>query len=963
MPKGEDITTKIKVDISNLKKGITEANKNIKLANAEFKAASAGMDDWTKSSDGLNAKLKQLNSVLVEENKKLDNYKSQLQAVEKAEQENGKKADELKAKLQQLSSQGISKTSDEYKKYEKALTDVEKEQTANANMADKLKVTILNQQAAVNKTEKEIQSYEKTLQEVSKAEKMSAKNGKSVEENLKQIAQKSDEAQESLNGLSSKLAGGIKKGLATLGTAITGFVTGLVASSEMSQDFVEDMGKLETAFTTSGHSAETAKKSYQEMVGILGETDQSVEAVNHLAKLTKSEQELAEWTNIAAGVYATFGDSLPLEGLTEAANETAKVGQVTGPLADALNWAGLSEDAFNNSLSKCNTEQERASLITKTLSELYRNAGNTYQETNKDLISARQATSDLASANAEMGKIVTPIVTKIKEAFAEFLSEATPKIKEFAESVDWNKFGETVKNALSKLTDALLWIIENKDIVIAGISGIIAAFAAAKIATFITALINVIKTIKSAAAAQGIFNAVMAANPIGLIVTAIGLLVAGIVLLIQNWDTVKEAAISCWEGIKNAWASACEWFSTNIIEPIKNIFSGMWEAVTGFFYNAWEGIKAIWNTVAGWFNINVVEPIKTFFAPLVEWFTQLFTSIKDFITSVWEVIKVLAQGCVIAIQEIWKIVSEWFNTNVIEPVKKFFEDLWNRIKLAAQTAWEFIVSIWNVVAEWFNTNIIQPVTKIFTELWEGIKTSASNTWNGIKEIWTVVSDWFNTTIIKPVGEFFTGMWENLKIGASNAWEGIKIIFSNITNWFRDKFSEAWTAVKNVFSTGGKIFDGIKEGILNGLKSVINGIIRGINKVIKIPFDGINSALNTIRNIGIGDIKPFTGLPTISVPQIPQLEKGGVLKRGEVGLLEGNGAEAVVPLERNKHWIKAVANEMKDQIVRNNTSNINNVSNTTSNVNNFTQVINAPKQPSRLELYRQTKNLLNLVTVK
>lgn len=86
----------------------------------------------------------------------------------------------------------------------------------------------------------------------------------------------------------------------------------------------------------------------------------------------------------------------------------------------------------------------------------------------------------------------------------------------------------------------------------------------------------------------------------------------------------------------------------------------------------------------------------------------------------------------------------------------------------------------------------------------------------------------------------------------------------------------------------------------------------------------------------------------------------MLKRGEVGLLEGTGAEAVVPLERNKHWIKAVASEMKDQI-KSNASGINNVTNTTSNVNNFTQVINAPKQPTRLELYRQTKNLLNLVS--
>lgn len=914
MPKGEDITTKFKVDISDLKKGISEANKNIKLANAEFKSASAGMDDWTKSSDGLNAKLKQLNSVLIEENKKLDSYKSQLQAVEKAEQENGKKADELKAKLQQLSNQGISKTSDEYKKYEKALTDVEKEQIANANTADKLKVTILNQQAAVNKTEKEIQGYENTLQEVAKAEKMSAKNGKTVEENLKQIAQESDKAKESLNDLSSKLAGGIKKGLATLGTALTGFVTGLIASSEVSQDFVEDMGKLETAFTTSGHSAETAKKSYQSMVGILGETDQSVEAVNHLAKLTKNEQELAEWTNIAAGVYGTFGDSLPLEGLTEAANETAKVGQVTGPLADALNWAGLSEDTFNNSLSKCSTEQERASLITKTLSELYKDAGNTYQETNKDLIASRQATSDLTSANAEMGKIITPIVTKIKEAFADFLSEVTPKIKEFAESVDWNKFGETVKNALSKLTDALLWVIENKDIVIAGISGIIAAFAAAKIIGFVTAMTKVVTAIKSAATAQGILNAVMSANPIGLIVTAIGLLIAGIVLLIQNWDTVKEAALSCWEGIKNAWTTASEWFNTNIIEPIKNFFSGMWEAVTSFFYNAWEGIKAIWNTVAEWFNQNVIQPIKNFFQPLVDFFTTSFNIIKE-----------LARGCWEAIKIIWSVVSTWFNENIITPVKNFFTNLWTTISTAATTAWEKIKGVWNVVSGWFTNNIIEPVKNVFTSLWNGLKN-----------------------------------------GATNAWQGIKDVFSNVTNWFKDKFSQAWQAVKNVFSTGGKIFDGIKEGITNAFKTVVNAIINGINKVIAIPFNAINNVLDKIRNVEIVGYKPFEGLISrFNVPQIPTLQTGiAKAKKGHQYLLEGKNDEAVIPLHKNAPWLKSLAktilNEMQTDGI--NSSQISrNVNNVKSNVNNFTQVINAPKQPSRLELYRQTKNLLNLLS--
>lgn len=107
-------------------------------------------------------------------------------------------------------------------------------------------------------------------------------------------------------------------------------------------------------------------------------------------------------------------------------------------------------------------------------------------------------------------------------------------------------------------------------------------------------------------------------------------------------------------------------------------------------------------------------------------------------------------------------------------------------------------------------------------------------------------------------------------------EKIQDVFSHITDWFRDKFSDAWQAVKDVFSSGGQIFDGIKEGILAGLKAVINALISGINKVISIPFNGINSALRTIKNVSILGLKPFSWINTISVPQIPKLAAGAVI---------------------------------------------------------------------------------------
>lgn len=111
---------------------------------------------------------------------------------------------------------------------------------------------------------------------------------------------------------------------------------------------------------------------------------------------------------------------------------------------------------------------------------------------------------------------------------------------------------------------------------------------------------------------------------------------------------------------------------------------------------------------------------------------------------------------------------------------------------------------------------------------------------------------------------------------SGLWESIKDVFSHITDWFKDKFSAAWQVVKDVFSSGGKIFDGIKDGILEGLKAVINSLITGINKVIAVPFNGINTALKKIRDIKILGLSPFSFISTISVPQIPKLAEGAVI---------------------------------------------------------------------------------------
>lgn len=175
-------------------------------------------------------------------------------------------------------------------------------------------------------------------------------------------------------------------------------------------------------------------------------------------------------------------------------------------------------------------------------------------------------------------------------------------------------------------------------------------------------------------------------------------------------------------------------------------------------------------------------------------------------------------------------------------------------------------------------------------------------WDEIKETLKKVGDWINQNVIQPVKDFFSGLWDKLKTGAQNTWDGIKNVFSKVGSFFKTTFENAWATVKNIFSTGGKIFDGIKDGIVNSFKTIVNAIINGINKVISIPFKGINTALTTVKNIDIFGVKPFKDLiRTINIPQIPKLAVGGIVNMPGRGIPIGNamagesGAEGVIPL--------------------------------------------------------------------
>ena len=203
----------------------------------------------------------------------------------------------------------------------------------------------------------------------------------------------------------------------------------------------------------------------------------------------------------------------------------------------------------------------------------------------------------------------------------------------------------------------------------------------------------------------------------------------------------------------------------------------------------------------------------------------------------------------------------WNNS---EAFRDFWIGLWDNITSAVSAAWDAITAVWSAVSGWFSDNVITPITSLFTTVWTTVSSLASNA------------------------------WQTLTSGASAAWEGIKSVFSTVADFFGSIFSSAWERVKAVFSTGGKIFSGITEGIVSVFKNVVNTIIRGINKVVSIPFNAINGALNRLRKISIAGLSPFSWLPTINVPQIPLLASGGMTEG--VSIAGEAGTEAVISFD-------------------------------------------------------------------
>jgi hypothetical protein len=307
----------------------------------------------------------------------------------------------------------------------------------------------------------------------------------------KDANKKIEDTTEKASGLSSVLSkigeGTIKFGNTMLKAgSIIG--TAWVASVEGSREYRTEMGKLNTAFTAAGYATNTAAAAYKALYGVIGQTDQAVEAAQQIALLAQSEKDVAEWSALAAGVVGRFGDALQPETFFESANETMKLCEATGAYVQMLEGMGVSVDEFNAGLAACNTEAEKQAYMLGVTKSLLGDASQAYNENNKDIIDSNRAHSDMADNMAKLGEMSEPVLTK--------LIDGINKMAEFA---------------LPQLESALQWMMDNGEATALAIGAIatsmaVAAVAAHPYAAAVTAIVAALAMMKASNADGDAYN-------------------------------------------------------------------------------------------------------------------------------------------------------------------------------------------------------------------------------------------------------------------------------------------------------------------------------------------------------------------------------------------------------------------------------------------------------------------------
>ena len=380
MAKQNESTMKFKADIAELKSGLQQAKTAIAQSKAEFDKSTEGLENWRKSSEGVEAKLKQLKTTLQAQNTVLDNYREQL-----------------------------SKTEEEYGK--------------NSTQAEQLREKIEKQKSTISKTKSEIGKFESSLRDVAEAESLAEKEGISVNEAFQKMKKSADDVEESVEDASDGFT--VMKGaLANLvASGIKTFISGVANAVAETKEFRNELAMLEATAETTGTGFDQASKNLKEIATITGDTGAGVEAMNNLMTAGFKTDKLDELTEHLLGASIKWKDTLKMEGLADGLQETLATNNAVGPFAELLERGGKSLETFNGGLTNCKTEAEKQNFVLQELASMgLTDVLDSYKENNKYMLMNEEASYSLQESMATFATKVEPLIASVKSGVADLLS-------------------------------------------------------------------------------------------------------------------------------------------------------------------------------------------------------------------------------------------------------------------------------------------------------------------------------------------------------------------------------------------------------------------------------------------------------------------------------------------------------------------------------------------------------------
>lgn len=738
---------------------------------------------------------------------------------------------ELLRQKQQLLAESIEETEAKVKalKSAKAKADAEMEKGTEINQKQYREMTreiissessLSNLRAEAKKTDAALNGIDdKPIEEVERAAKDA---GDAIEDAGKQASSFGD----FLN------AGAVIEGVKGVASAISNL-------QAESLEYRKIMGTLEVSSANAGYTADQTKQSYQQLYGVLGDDQTAATTVANLQALGLSQSDLTSMIDGTIGAWAKYGDSIPIDSLAEAMNETIKTGNVTGTFADVLNWAGTSEDAFNEKLQAASSETERANLVLQELSRQgLMGAGKEWQTVNSDIVDANNAQADFSENAAELSERVSPIATKVKEGFNDIAEAAL----DATSGIDTKSVVDGIDNVFNSIQKLVNFLLEHKEAVISVVVGIGAGFAAWKIGGIISAVISSIKGFSSALNVANFsfkaLNSTMKANVIILIVTIIAELVAALITLWNTNEGFRNAVISAWEAVSSAFHKAWDAIVTFFKETLPNAWNSVVAWVNGIpaWWNAlWQRVgdffAAVWDNIIAFFTETIPQQIEN----VKQWFSELPEKIGYFLGQV--VARITNFGL-----ECWNWVTNEL-PKIIAKIIEWFSQLPGRIK-------EWLINAYNNIVQWGK------------DTYNSMKSNVVNAINVVIEWFSMlpqkVKEWLNNVISK-----IKSWGAELCNSASNA---AKSAVSSIVNWFSDLPSKIYDTGKNIVK---KLWDGI-VGMKNWLWDKVSGFFDGF-------LGGFVEGL--ISNISGGESKKSRSAETETQNAIPMLASGGTVLSG------------------------------------------------------------------------------------